>query len=108
MGYMRIMVQRQGYAIVKADTEEQALEAAMSLSENDFDWESVDGNVLADAEVVEKCGPCGEPLEADAPAKKKTTPIGVVFFCQKGQCLNRFSGRSPWFGSMPLCPGQSS
>jgi hypothetical protein len=64
MGYMRIMVQRQGYAIVKADTEEQALEAAMSLSENDFDWESVDGNVLADAEVVEKCGPCGETVRS--------------------------------------------
>ena len=64
MGYMRIMVQRQGYAIVKADTEEQALEAAMSLSENDCVWESVDGNVLADAEVAEKCGPCGETVRS--------------------------------------------
>lgn len=60
--YRRIMVTRCGYATVPANSDEEAIAAAQTLSEHDFDWEPVNSDLLADAEVIEVVGPNGESL----------------------------------------------
>lgn len=62
--YRRISILRAGYAVVPADSDEEAIAyAAKNLSESDFDWERVDNDlILNTAEVMETCGPFGECL----------------------------------------------
>lgn len=59
--YVRICVQRSGYAIVPNGTPEEIREHAMSLKAEDFEWEPVNPDMIAEEmEVVETCGPIGE------------------------------------------------
>ena len=53
MAKKRICIQRFGYAIVEAATDEEALEKAKELSFDDFDWENDEQGVLEAAEVVD-------------------------------------------------------
>lgn len=61
--YRRVCITRSGYAIVPGDTDEEALENAAKLSQSDFDWESVDSNLIKDGEIVEICEPDGTVSE---------------------------------------------
>lgn len=67
--YRRVCITISGYAIVPGNDEE-ALENVKKLSKHDFDWEKVDADVLADATIIEACGPDGEPID-DAPAEEE-------------------------------------
>lgn len=49
----RICVTISGYASVQAESEEEAIRAAMNLGKNDFDWEPFNREVIEDAEIVE-------------------------------------------------------
>lgn len=60
--YRRVCITISGYAVVPGNTDEEALENAKKLSKNDFDWEPVKEDVLADATVIETCGPNGESI----------------------------------------------
>lgn len=61
--YRRVCITRAGYAVVPGDTDEEAVENAKKLGENGFDWEPVDAVMIGDeAEVLEVCGPNGEPI----------------------------------------------
>ena len=54
----RICVMRAGYAVVPGNSDEEALENAKNLKEDDFDWEPVNSDMIeAEAEVVETLGP---------------------------------------------------
>ena len=54
----RVCVMRAGYAVVPGDTDEEALENAKTLKEDDFDWEPVNSVMIAEeAEVTETLGP---------------------------------------------------
>lgn len=63
--YRRVCVTISGYAIVPGNTDEAALRNTMNLSKDDFDWESVNADVLSDAVVIEVCGPDGESIQKD-------------------------------------------
>lgn len=61
--YRRICIQRSGYALIQADTDEEAIAAAKQLSEHDFDWEPVNANFIEDTmEIVETIGPAGDTI----------------------------------------------
>lgn len=60
--YHRICIQRCGYAIVPGDTPKESLANAGKLKEHDIDWEPFSPALMDDAEVVESCGPNGEPI----------------------------------------------
>lgn len=49
----RICITLNGYASVQASSEAEALEKAKMLTESDFDFESVNDDVLSDAVVVD-------------------------------------------------------
>ena len=51
--YRRICVSRNGYAMVEASSDDEALSKAASMQEDDFDWEPVDQDLLLSAEVVD-------------------------------------------------------
>lgn len=63
--YRRICIQRSGYAIVPANSDEEAIAyAAENLTKSDFDWEPVNKDMIeAGAIVVEVCIPNGEDVE---------------------------------------------
>jgi len=61
-GYKRVQITISGYAAVPGNTDEEVKKNVMNLSKDDFDWESVDSDVLDGAEIVEDCGPCGETM----------------------------------------------
>lgn len=61
--YRRVCITRSGYAIVPGDTDEEALENATKLSQSDFDWESVDADMIREGEIVEICEPDGTVSE---------------------------------------------
>ncbi len=51
--YRRIRITRSGYATVPGKTDEEALQNARNLKEDDFDWERVEPSLIkATAEVV--------------------------------------------------------
>lgn len=61
MQHYRICITRCGYATVAGNTEDEALRNAKNLDANDFDWESVNPDLIKHtAEIVEPCGPNGE------------------------------------------------
>lgn len=49
----RICISVSGYASVQANSEDEALEKAKTLTQSDFDFESVNDDVLSDAVVVD-------------------------------------------------------
>lgn len=49
----RICITLNGYASVQASSEAEALEKAKMLTDSDFDFESVNDDVLSDAVVVD-------------------------------------------------------
>ena len=49
----RICINVSGYASVQASSEAAALEKAKALTQSDFDFESVNNDVLSDAVVVD-------------------------------------------------------
>lgn len=53
----RVMVTRCGYADILSASDGDALETVKSFNDSDFDWESLDGGMLNDAEVVEEWDP---------------------------------------------------
>lgn len=61
--YARVAISISGYAIVGGETDDAILEAVQSMGKDDFDWERVDSDVLADATIVDYCGPNGEEVE---------------------------------------------
>ncbi len=65
MKYARICVSINGYAIVGGETNEEILEHAKKLRREDLDWEPVNEDVMADACIVEECGPLGESLQGN-------------------------------------------
>lgn len=50
----RIGITVNGYTAVQANSEAEALEKAKSLTQVDFDFESVDNDVLSDAVIVDE------------------------------------------------------
>lgn len=58
MKKFRICITRYGYATVEAETEDTAFEAAKNLDEGDFDWESVNSDILEDAKVIDVFDDC--------------------------------------------------
>lgn len=59
--YVRICVQRSGYAVVPNGTPEEIRESAMALKASDFEWEPVTPDMVSEEmEIVEECGPLGE------------------------------------------------
>lgn len=50
----RICISINGYTTVQANSEAEALEKAKSLTQVDFDFESVDNDVLSDAVIVDE------------------------------------------------------
>ena len=50
----RICISINGYTVVQAGSEAEALEKAKSLTQVDFDFESVDNDVLSDAVIVDE------------------------------------------------------
>lgn len=59
--YVRICVQRSGYAVVPNGTPEEIRESAMALKASDFEWEPVTPDMVSgEMEIVEECGPLGE------------------------------------------------
>lgn len=50
--YRRVCVMRAGYAVVQADTDEQAIEAAADLPSSAFDWEPMDYDMIREAATV--------------------------------------------------------
>lgn len=62
MKYHRVCISINGYAVVPGDTDAEIAANVQTLNKTDFDWETVDSNVLSDYELVEDCGPNGESL----------------------------------------------
>lgn len=50
----RICISINGYTVVQASSEAEALEKAKSLTQVNFDFESVDNDVLSDAVIVDE------------------------------------------------------
>lgn len=50
----RICISINGYAVVQANSKAEALGKAKSLTQDDFDFESVDNDVLLDAVIVDE------------------------------------------------------
>lgn len=49
MRKMRVMVTKYGYAVVEAETEEEALHKVSAMDDSEFDWsDSDDGQVVDD------------------------------------------------------------
>lgn len=49
MRKMRVMVTKYGYAVVEAETEEEAVHKVSKMDDSEFDWsDPVDGQVLED------------------------------------------------------------
>lgn len=51
MAKMRIMVVKYGYAIVEAETEDEAIEKANNMSDGEFDWSDPDDAQVVDEDV---------------------------------------------------------
>ena len=59
----RVCIRRCGYAVVPADTDEEAIAGAASLGEHAFDWEPVDADMIRETcEIVEDLDEAGNPL----------------------------------------------
>lgn len=51
MKKMRVMVVKYGYAVVEAETESEALKAARSMQDSDFDWSDFDDEQVVDDDI---------------------------------------------------------
>lgn len=51
MAKMRVMVVKYGYAVVEAETENEAIEKAEKMSDGEFDWSDPDGTQVVDNDV---------------------------------------------------------
>lgn len=51
MAKMRVMVVKYGYAIVEADTENEAVELTNDMVDGDFDWSDFDDAQVVDDDV---------------------------------------------------------
>lgn len=60
--FRRVMVTRNGWAVVPAMTDGEARKAIKQLGESDFDWEPMDNGFLDDVEVMEECGEFEEDI----------------------------------------------
>jgi len=69
--YARVCISRCGYAVVGGNTDAEIMENTKKLRENDFDWESVNDDVLGDATIIEECNAYGEPLDDSECAKEE-------------------------------------
>mgnify|MGYP000049871209 FL=1 len=51
MAKMRVMVVKYGYAVVDAETEEEALELTRDMKDSDFDWSDFNDAQIVDDNV---------------------------------------------------------
>lgn len=51
MAKMRVMVVKYGYAVIEAETENEAIEKAKNMSDGEFDWSDPDDTQVVDNDV---------------------------------------------------------
>lgn len=51
MAKMRVMVVKYGYAVIEAETENEAIEKAENMSDGEFDWSDPDDTQVVDDDV---------------------------------------------------------
>ena len=51
MAKMRVMVVKYGYAVIEAETENEAIEKAENMSDGEFDWSDHDDTQVVDDDV---------------------------------------------------------
>ena len=51
MAKMRVMVVKYGYAVIEAETENEAIEKAENMNDREFDWSDPDDTQVVDNDV---------------------------------------------------------